>query len=87
LSLHYSIVNILSFTLNVDYDLCIQYAGYSPAIPRNLLSRSIIQIILIILIEEGITIIIEGLPRFLDKVGNYIQNILSLYRPNNSVTY
>ena len=35
----YSIVNILSFTLNVDYDLRIQYAGYSPAIPRNLLSR------------------------------------------------
>jgi hypothetical protein len=36
----YSIVNILSFTLNVDYDLRIQYAGYSPAIPRNLLSRN-----------------------------------------------
>jgi hypothetical protein len=25
--------------LNVDYDLRIQYAGDSPAIPRNLLSR------------------------------------------------
>jgi hypothetical protein len=35
----FSIVNILSFTLNVDYDLRIQYAGDSPAIPRNLLSR------------------------------------------------
>jgi len=41
----------------------------------------------IILTEEGITVIIEGLPRFLDKVGNYIQDTLSLYRLNDSVTY
>jgi hypothetical protein len=31
--------------------------------------------------------IIESLSRFLDKVGNYIQDILSLYRLNDSVTY
>ena len=41
----------------------------------------------ITLTEEGITVIIEGLLRFLDKVGNYIQDILSLYRLNDSVTY
>jgi hypothetical protein len=41
----------------------------------------------ITLTEGGITVIIEGLPRFLDKVGNYIQDILSLYRLNDSVTY
>jgi hypothetical protein len=42
---------------------------------------------LIILTEEGITMIIEGLPRFLDKVGDYIQDTLSSYGPNDSVTY
>jgi hypothetical protein len=31
--------------------------------------------------------IIEGLPGFLNKVGDYIQDTLSLYRLNNSVTY
>ena len=49
----YSIVNILSFTLNVDYDLRIQYAGYSPAIPRNLLSRTSIQTYIWCLGEVG----------------------------------
>jgi hypothetical protein len=42
---------------------------------------------LITLTEEGITVIIEGLPRFLDKVGDYVQDILSSRRPNDSVTY
>ena len=41
----------------------------------------------IILKEEGITVIIEGLLRFLNKVGNYVQDILSLCRLNDSVTY
>jgi hypothetical protein len=53
----------------------------------NNILQSIIQIMSIILTEEGITVIIEGLPRFLDKVGNYIQDTLSLYRLNDSVTY
>ena len=42
---------------------------------------------LIILTEEGITVIIEGLLRFLDKVDNYVQNTLSLCRLNDLVTY
>ena len=42
---------------------------------------------LIILTEEGITVIIEGLPRFLDKVDDYVQNTLSLRRLNDLVTY
>ena len=42
---------------------------------------------LIILTEEDITVIIEGLLGFLDKVGNFVQDTLSLYRLNDSVTY
>ena len=42
---------------------------------------------LIILIEESITVIIEGLSRFLDKVGNYVQDILSSRRLNDLATY
>jgi hypothetical protein len=53
----------------------------------NNILQSIIQIISIILIEEGITMIIEGLLRFLDKVGDYIQDTLSLHGPNDSVAY
>jgi hypothetical protein len=41
----------------------------------------------IILTEEGITMIIEGLPGFLDKVGDYIQDTLSSRGPNDSVAY
>ena len=45
------------------------------------------QIMSITLTEEGITVIIEGLPRFLDKVGDYVQDTLSLHRLNDSVAY
>jgi hypothetical protein len=45
------------------------------------------QIISIILIEEGITAIIKGLLGFLNKVGDFIQDILSLYGLNDSVAY
>ena len=41
----------------------------------------------IVLTEEGITVIIEGLPGFLDKVGDFVQDTLSLRRLNDSVTY
>ena len=41
----------------------------------------------ITLTEEGITVVIEGLLRFLDKVGDYVQDMLSLLRLNDSVTY
>ena len=37
--------------------------------------------------EEGITAIVEGLPGFLDKVGDYVQDTLSLRGLNDSVTY
>jgi hypothetical protein len=53
----------------------------------NDILQSIIQIILIVPTEEGITVIIEGLPGFLDKVGDYIQDTLSSRGPNDSVTY
>ena len=42
---------------------------------------------LIILTEESITVIIEGLLGFLNKVSDFVQDILSLYRLNYSVTY
>jgi hypothetical protein len=45
------------------------------------------QIMSITLIEEGISAIVEGLPRFLDKVGDFIQDTLSLCRLNNLVSY
>ena len=41
----------------------------------------------ITLIEGGITVIVEGLPGFLDKVGDYVQDTLSLRGLNDSVTY
>ena len=41
----------------------------------------------IILTEEGITVIIEGLPGFLDKVGDFVRDTLSSRGPNDSVTY
>jgi hypothetical protein len=41
----------------------------------------------ITLTEEGITVIVEGLPGFLDKVGDYVQDTLSSHGPNDSVTY
>ena len=53
----------------------------------NNILQSIMQIMSITLTEEGITVIIEGLPGFLDKVGDYVQDTLSLYRLNDSVTY
>ena len=53
----------------------------------NNILQSIIQIMSIIPTEEGITTIVEGLPGFLDKVGDYVQDTLSLYRLNDSVTY
>ena len=37
--------------------------------------------------EEGITTIVEGLPGFLDKVGDYVRDTLSLRGPNDSVAY
>ena len=42
---------------------------------------------LITLTEEGITVIIEGLPGFLNKVDDYVQDTLSSRRPNDSVAY
>ena len=42
---------------------------------------------LIILTEEGITVIIEGLLGFLNKVGDFVQDMLSLHRLNDLVTY
>ena len=42
---------------------------------------------LIILIEEGITVIVEGLLGFLDKVDDFVQDTLSLHRPNDTVAY
>jgi hypothetical protein len=41
----------------------------------------------ITLTEEGITVIIEGLPGFLNKVGDFIRDTLSLHRPNDTVAY
>jgi hypothetical protein len=41
----------------------------------------------ITLIEEGISVIIEGLLKFLNKVSDFIYDMLSLYRLNNLVTY
>jgi hypothetical protein len=53
----------------------------------NDILQSIIQIISITPTEEGITVIVEGLPGFLDKVGDYVQDTQSSRRPNDSVTY
>ena len=41
----------------------------------------------IILTEEGIGAIIDDLPRFLDKVSDFIRYTLSSHRLNDSVTY
>jgi hypothetical protein len=38
-------------------------------------------------IEEGISAIVEGLPRFLDKVGDFVRDTLSLRRLNDLVAY
>ena len=53
----------------------------------NNILQSIIQIMSITLIEEGISVIVEGLPRFLDKVSDFIQDTLSLHGPNDLVAY
>jgi hypothetical protein len=53
----------------------------------NNILQSIMQIMSITPTEEGISAIVEGLPRFLDKVGDFVQDTLSLRRPNNSVAY
>jgi hypothetical protein len=53
----------------------------------NDILQSIIQIMSITLTEEGITAIVEGLPGFLDKVGDYVQDTLSSSGPNDSVAY
>jgi hypothetical protein len=53
----------------------------------NDILQSIMQIMSIVLTEEGITVIVEGLPGFLDKVGDYIQDTLSSRGPNDSVAY
>ena len=53
----------------------------------NNILQSIIQIISITPTEEGITAIVEGLPGFLDKVGDYVQDTLSSRGPNDSVAY
>jgi hypothetical protein len=45
------------------------------------------QIISITLTEEGITAIMEGLPGFLDKVGDFVQDILSSRGLNDLVAY
>ena len=37
--------------------------------------------------EEGITAIVEGLPGFLDKVGDFVRDTLSSRGPNDSVAY
>ena len=37
--------------------------------------------------EEGITVIVEGLPGFLDKVGDFVQDTLSSRGPNDTVAY
>ena len=41
----------------------------------------------IILIEEGIIIVVEGLLDFLDKMGDFVQDILFLCRLNDLVVY
>jgi hypothetical protein len=43
------------------------------------------QIMLITLSEEGITAIVEGLPGFLDKVGDFVRDTLSSRGQNDSV--
>ena len=53
----------------------------------NDILQSIMQIMLITLTEEGITVIVEGLPGFLDKVGDYVRDTLSSRGPNDSVAY
>jgi hypothetical protein len=53
----------------------------------NNILQSIMQIMSITLTEEGISAIVEGLPGFLDKVGDFVRDTLSLYRLNDSVTY
>jgi hypothetical protein len=41
----------------------------------------------ITLTEEGIGAIVDSLPRFLDKVGDFIRDTLSSRGPNNLVAY
>jgi hypothetical protein len=53
----------------------------------NDILQSIIQIISITPTEEGITVIIEGLPGFLDKVGDFVRDTLSSHGPNDTVAY
>ena len=53
----------------------------------NDILQSIMQIMSITLTEEGITAIVEGLPGFLDKVGDYVRDTLSSRGPNDSVAY
>jgi hypothetical protein len=37
--------------------------------------------------EEGIGAIVDGLPGFLDKVGDFVRDTLSSRGPNDSVAY
>ena len=53
----------------------------------NDILQSIMQIMSITLTEEGITAIVEGLPGFLDKVGDFVRDTLSSRGPNDSVAY
>ena len=53
----------------------------------NDILQSIMQIMSITPTEEGITAIVEGLPGFLDKVGDFVRDTLSSRGPNDSVAY
>ena len=53
----------------------------------NDILQSIMQIMSITPTEEGIGAIVEGLPGFLDKVGDFVRDTLSSRGPNDSVAY
>ena len=53
----------------------------------NDILQSIMQIMSITPTEEGISAIVEGLPGFLDKVGDFVRDTLSSRGPNDSVAY
>jgi len=53
----------------------------------NDILQSIMQIMSIIPTEEGIGAIMDRLPGFLDKVGDFVRDTLSSRGPNDSVAY
>ena len=53
----------------------------------NDILQSIMQIMSITPTEEGIGAIVDGLPGFLDKVGDFVRDTLSSRGPNDSVAY